>query len=305
MKVLNLKLRVSWSVFGLVVLMGAIALAVTIRAGATDVTNHGLATTASLGCRTGGKPTLPHPSISGLPGFGKLVGGPVVVGCGHSNREFVQLVAFSTTREVCVGVDRVKRKRSEGGECKLNSESWQQKCSELCIYSVIPADVGPHRQMNHVIISGQFPITADRIRVDVVKDGTHIDAPAIEARVEGDLMNWLHQTEEFGVFAAVLSCVAPRSVHVIAEEDGHVIAKARGHKLFADPCRSPSPLAAPPTESGRDRPGRGTAATIVVVPVDKSTYGARRRLSWKLRHGVEECRRAGGECHLEPPRVAR
>jgi hypothetical protein len=187
-------------------------------------------------CGIGSAPKLPHPPISDLPGFGQLVSGPIVIGCGHASGELQQITSFVTTREICVTFDRVANRSSEGGECKFNSETWLERCAALCLYGVAPVNGESHASVRHVVISGQFPLAATRVSIQVSAGQKVLHRRPIEARVDGGLMDRLHQSEGFATFAAVVPCIAVHNIHVVLEQGGQTVASARGARTFNYTC---------------------------------------------------------------------
>lgn len=200
--------------------------------------------TAIASCKEVGK----RPAISAqrvYPQMGKLLAGPMVIGCGRTNHEWLQLVAFHTTKETCVELERPRQQSISGGECKANREAWRDVCGAVCIFGVLSDDVGRHSRFRHSIVSGQVPISSDSTEVLASVDGQATAFPVVEARVESDsLLKRLSVTEPFVAFGIVLpKCVSPHNVQLVVADEGHIL-KRRGLDTFKNPCTAP-PLSAP------------------------------------------------------------
>jgi hypothetical protein len=200
-------------------------------------------------CTVGGIPTLKH--LDNLPGRGKFLIRPTIVGCGKSFEESIQLVATYTTKGFCFSIDRPRHGSSGGGECKASNISWHEACANLCIYSVLSTDLGYKGRMRRTMVSGQAPLAASLVEIKTAVGGEQLKTTAVLGRVEDpSLMEKVHQTEPFLLFGSVLPrCVPARSVRVIAkDETGDVIASRQGRNVLANHCYAP-PLPKPPVDN--------------------------------------------------------
>lgn len=205
---------------------------------------YAAANDASTSCRVGGPPSLKARRVNSQ--MGELIAGPIVIGCGRFNSELIQLVAFHTSKQLCVELERPNRKSIDAGQCKPSGLAWSNYCADLCIFSALPADLGHRRRYRHSIISGQASPKMKSLKVVIHGTNLVADIRAIEGRVESDeLLEALHETEPFLAFGVLLPrCVAPRSVEVVATSGNHTV-KQRGVNILPHPCVSP-PLPSPP-----------------------------------------------------------
>jgi hypothetical protein len=207
---------------------------------ASNSSEHEAVTLSQSTCDIGGSPTLDL--LRYFPGRGKPLIPATVIGCGKSTGGSIELVATYTTKAFCFAIDRIQRMSSEGGECKPKDVPWKARCSELCVYSVLPVDLGHSRRLRHTIVSGQALPSASYVRI-IANDGSkRLESAAVPARViEADLLKAIRQTEPFFVFGAVLPrCISARFVQVVAEDEaGKVIARSRGRTVPSNPCQAP------------------------------------------------------------------
>jgi hypothetical protein len=219
--------------------MGAVALAlVAVRqwSAQADSSTEG-APIAS--CKEVGKrPTITARRI--YPQMGELIAGPIVVGCGRTNHEWIQLVAFHTSKETCVELERPRQGNISGGECKSNGESWGDVCGDVCIFGVLSADENRLHQFRRSIVSGQIPVSSDSMEIRVSVNGHATVFPVVEARVDTvPLLKSLSVTEPFVAFGTVLpKCVSPHNVQLVTTNEGHIV-KKRGLDTFKNPCIAP------------------------------------------------------------------
>lgn len=231
--------------------LGAVILVLiaTSALAAFDGSEHGVTgDLSSLSrCEVGGSPSLRVSHYLLGPGRGKPLIPAVVIGCGKSSGEPIELVATHTTTAFCFVIDRIRRMSSQGGECRPNRASWTDWCSELCVYSVLPTDLGRNKHLRRMIVSGQAPLATSRVKItfsegEMESNITAVVAPVVTAA----MLQELRQTEPFVVFGAVVPrCIPGRSIRVVAEDGtGKDIGRARGHNLL--PCKAP-PLPKPPS----------------------------------------------------------
>jgi hypothetical protein len=199
-------------------------------------------------CKIGRRPTLQLPHI--LTGMGTVIAGPVVVGCGKSNGESIEIAATLTSKQICVSVDRLRQESIEGGECKPREEAWSDRCGHLCIYSVLPADLGKDGHLRRAVVSGQAVPDGTNVSTFVSEKDGRRRLQTVNARVVSPaLLKRLHQEEPFFVFAAILpTCVAPRAVLVSAVNSAGELETVRGQNVIANACRAPR-LPKPPSKS--------------------------------------------------------
>jgi hypothetical protein len=190
----------------------------------------------STDCEVGGKPALRAHRV--YPDMGKLIAGPIVIGCGYSSGELVEMVAFHTSKELCVEMERPARKTIVGGECKSNRRSWPYTCNSLCIFSVLPIDLNRVGKYEHSIVSGLADPEVTSFKVVARESGHSIEASVIEARVESEeLLGALGEDVPFLAFGAVLPrCVSPHSVEVVANGSGRAF-RRHGLDLIPGSCK--------------------------------------------------------------------
>jgi hypothetical protein len=174
--------------------------------------------------------------------MGDLVAGPIVVGCGRRNQELIQLVAFRTTKQLCAEMERPRMEMIVGGACKPVDIAWQDYCAELCIASVLPADMGRNRRYKFATLFGEASSKPTNIKAVLHGSGGGRAVPTIEGRVESaDLLEALHETEPFVVFGTIVRpCVPPQDVEVVAMGESGVV---RRHGVMSLPhiCVAASP----------------------------------------------------------------
>lgn len=175
------------------------------------------------GCGMGRPPALKASRINGP--MGDLVAGPIVIGCGRRAQELIQLVAFRTTKQLCAEMERPSKGKIVGGVCKPVDVSWSDYCADLCIASVLPADIGEHRRYQHSTLFGEA--NSDLTNIKAVLHGAKRTrtVPTIEGRVESnELLEALDESEPFVVFGAMVRpCVPPQDVEVVAKGKSGVV----------------------------------------------------------------------------------
>src|SRR3954470_7390761 len=122
------------------ILIALIAVAVVGAVGVNAMSFGRDSTQGHSRCEVGKTSKVPRQHTL-LAGGGSLPG-PIVIGCGRSNGEAVQIVAYNVRGAFCFGVYRPKRGSFEGGECKPNDARWSDYCTDVCIYSDLPIDLG-------------------------------------------------------------------------------------------------------------------------------------------------------------------
>ena len=219
--------------------MGAVALAlVVVRQWSAQADSSTESAPIAICKEVGKRPTITARRI--YPQMGKLIAGPMVVGCGRTNHEWIQLVAFHTSKETCVELERPRQGNISGGECKSNGESWGDVCGAVCIFGVLSVDENQRHQFRRSIVSGQIPISSDSMEIRVGVNGHETVSPVVEARVDtAPLLKSLSITEPFVAFGTVLpKCVSPHNVQLVTTNEGHVV-KKRGLDTFMNPCAAP------------------------------------------------------------------
>lgn len=178
-------------------------------------------------CGVGGAPAMKADRLNGP--MGNLVAGPIVIGCGRRNRELIQLVAFHTTRQLCAEMERPSSRQIVGGVCKPADLAWQDYCAELCIASVLPADIGRHHRYRHATLFGEASSKLADVKAMLHGPKGERAVPTIEGRVESaDLLEGLHESEPFVIFGTVIRpCTPPQGVEVVARSASGVV-KRRG-----------------------------------------------------------------------------
>jgi hypothetical protein len=219
--------------------MSAVALALVVAWQWSARANSSTKDAAIASCKeVGERPAIAARRI--YPQMGKLIAGPIVVGCGRTNHEWIQLVAFHTSKETCVELERPRQGSISGGECKANGESWGDVCGAVCIFGVLSADENRRHQFRRSIVSGQIPVSSDSMEIRVGVNGHATVPPVVEARVDtAPLLKNLSITEPFVVFGTVLPrCVSPHEVQLVTTNGGHIV-KKRGLDTFRNPCAAP------------------------------------------------------------------
>lgn len=188
------------------------------------------------GCQVGKRSTVPKQYASSA--GGENLPGPIVIGCGRSNGEAVQVVGYNVRGNFCFGVYRPNRGSFEGGECKATDERWTDLCTHVCIYSVLPVDLGPGSRLQHSLVSGGVSPGAENLAVTVGHSGKRINLDIVQTKVDSPgLLKQLHQTEAFTAFVAVVPlCAPPGDIRADAGIDGHVQV-VKGREQLRLPCR--------------------------------------------------------------------
>lgn len=191
-------------------------------------------------CGVGGAPAMKADRLNGP--MGNLVAGPIVIGCGRRNRELIQLVAFHTTRQLCAEMERPSKRQIVGGVCKPVELAWQDYCAELCIASVLPADIGQRHRYRHATLFGEASSKLANIRAMLNRAKGERAVPMIEGRVESaDLLEGLHESEPFVIFGTVIRpCTPPQGVEVVARGASGVV-RRRGVMSLPHICTAASP----------------------------------------------------------------
>jgi hypothetical protein len=193
-------------------------------------------------CGVGGAPAMKADRLNGP--MGNLVAGPIVIGCGRRNRELIQLVAFHTTRQLCAEMERPSKRQIVGGACKPVDLAWQDYCAELCIASVLPADIGRHHRYRHATLFGEASSKLTNIKAMLHGSKGDRAVPTIEGRVEStDLLEDLRESEPFVIFGTVIRpCTPPQGVEVVARGASGVV-KRRGVISLPHICTAAFPPA--------------------------------------------------------------
>jgi hypothetical protein len=190
----------------------------------------------TAGCEIGGVPAMKAKRTSGP--MGDLVAGPIVIGCGRRLNELIQLVAFRTTKQLCTEMERPSKGRIVGGVCKPIDLAWPDYCADLCIASVLPADIGPRRRYEHSTLFGEAKPELRSIKAVLHgPDRTRV-APTIEGRVESDaLLEALDESEPFVVFGTLVQlCVPPPDVEVVATKGRSGVVRSREELSLPHAC---------------------------------------------------------------------
>jgi len=188
-------------------------------------------------CEVGKKSRVPrHGLVSSAEGLPD----PIVIGCGQSNGEAIQIVAYNVRGAFCFGVYRPERGSFEGGECKSNDARWTDYCTAVCVYSVLPVDLETGSRLRQSLVSGGASPLSENLKASFGRSGKRSDLEIVEARVSSaGLLRQLHQAEAFTAFATVVPrCVPPGDVRAEAAINGHVYT-AQGQEKLRLPCRSP------------------------------------------------------------------
>jgi hypothetical protein len=191
-------------------------------------------------CGIGDAPAAKMNRVSGP--MGDLVAAPIVIGCGRRDRELVQLVAFRTTSQLCAEMERPSKLQSVGGVCKPVNTSWSEQCSDLCIGSVLPFDIGQRRGYGHTALFGEASPERTSIKAVLDEPKGARAVPVIEGRVESpELLEALQESEPFVVFGTMVRpCVPPQSIDVVATGKGGVV-RRHGVMSFPHFCVAPRP----------------------------------------------------------------
>jgi hypothetical protein len=189
-------------------------------------------------CGIGGAPAAKMNRVSEP--MGDLVAGPIVIGCGRRDGELIQLVAFRTTTQLCAQMER--KAQALGGVCKPVETAWSEQCSDLCIGSVLPFDIGQQRRYGHTALFGEA--SPERTNIKAVLDepkGTRAIS-VIVGRVESpELLEALQESEPFVVFGTMVQpCVPPQSIDVVATGKRGVV-RRHGVMSFPHFCVAPRP----------------------------------------------------------------
>jgi len=214
------------------------AVVACLLSAATDVPAAG-ADRSDSGCRVGGQPSLPQEPNEGE---GEIRGGPVVVGCGRSGGEPLEIVAYSTTKYLCFHVDRPAEPREGGSQdlgCKQNRSRWVEYCSpDPCVVSFAAGPIEGWK-LTRTIVGGAALAPAAQVEVWARADGHRRSFPVVEAHVDSPgLLALLHQPRPIFLFAALLPRCYPPAVRVTSfDAKGIALATGRGQLFFANPCR--------------------------------------------------------------------
>lgn len=189
-------------------------------------------------CAVGEKSSAPNELAS--PANGEDLPGPTIIGCGRSNGEAVQIVAYYLRKSFCFGVYRPVRGSLMGGECKPPGTSWGDRCAEVCIYSVLSADLGSGQRLKRAVVSGGVKPFSEGLSASFGNNGERRSLDLVKAEVSStSLLEKLHQVEPFSVFGAIVPrCVSPGDVRVRAVVDGRVHT-VQGQEALRHPCRAP------------------------------------------------------------------
>lgn len=238
---------------GIVLVVGVVAgIGILSRSGSatgdtrpfTEASSESTTRRMASDCGVGGAPAMKTDRLNGQ--MGNLVAGPIVIGCGRRNRELIQLVAFHTTRQLCAEMERPSKRQIVGGACKPVDLAWQDYCAELCIASVLPADIGQRHRYRHATLFGEASSKLSSIKAMLPgpKGGRAI--PTIEGRVEStELLEALDESEPFVVFGAIIEpCVPPQDIEIVARGINGVV-KRRGVMSLPHICTA----AVPPSSS--------------------------------------------------------
>lgn len=223
------------------VLLGAVIFAGAMTAHALGIIDRASSQAAANehpNCKVGEPSNLPSQSV--LTAIGKILAKPIVIGCGHSNGELIQIVAYDTNKGFCFGVSRPLRGNLQGGECKPPHIQWRDFCVQLCIFNVSPADLGRRRSLRHAVVSGGASPSAHALVTTFGPLPEQARADTVEAKVSAPrLLRYLRQTEPFLVFGAILPrCVSSRDVQVTALVGGRR-ESVRGRNVLPHPCVAP------------------------------------------------------------------
>lgn len=185
---------------------------------------------AASGCGVGGAPAAKMNRVSEP--MGDLVAGPIVIGCGRRDEKLIQLVAFRTTTQLCAQMER--KVQALGGVCKPVGTAWSEQCSDLCIGSVLPFDIGRQRRYGHTALFGEASPERTSIKAVLDEPKGPRAIPMIEGRVESpELLEALQESEPFVVFGTMIRpCVPPQSLDVVATSKRGVV---RRHGVMTFP----------------------------------------------------------------------
>jgi hypothetical protein len=192
-------------------------------------------------CRVGGKPTLPQEVPESE---GKVKGGPVVVGCGRSGGEPLELVAYATTKGSCFRVDRPAELREGGSQsfgC-MPTIPWEEICASPC-FAAFGAEPARGSKLTRTVVGGQALAPAARVVLTARLDGRPHDFRAVEAHVTASgLLRRLNLTRPFFFFAALLPhCYRAHAIRVAAfDESGALLARRPGEVLPPNTCLLPA-----------------------------------------------------------------
>ncbi len=194
---------------------------------------------ASSGCEVGGNPSL---HVSRIPKTGSVHfrSRVIVIACGDRSSIRFELVAFSTTQGLCLGIDFPAEGTSEGLGCTPNAETWASRCGDLCIVKVGGIGIIGHDKVARSFVSGVTSSETSRLQVTGESNGRRIGAEAVVSDIAGKTAHELHQGEPLSVFTAVLPrCVSPGSVGASAEaENGSPLGSAHYELNLPGACQS-------------------------------------------------------------------
>jgi hypothetical protein len=204
---------------------------------------HSEQATAANKCRVGSKaPSRVRRSIARLQ---KLSVPATVIGCGRSPAGALELIGYETkARAFCFGVLLLRLGSMQGGECKLDTKSWESTCPHLCVTAAFGGGWTHKRGFRFTVVSGVSPPELSGIEVLGGRGSRRLETPAVLGRLTGTLMEKFKQSEPIALFGAVLpACVSVESVSALARGEAGQVASSGRHfpDLLSHPCHPPPP----------------------------------------------------------------
>jgi hypothetical protein len=179
-------------------------------------------------CRVGGPPAWHFTRVLGV----KQLSPVVTIACGRRLVGPYEIVAVDTSEGLWVFADSGPDGFSEGQAIRNPKLDLQEPAITFS-----QGWGGPPARSR---VSGVLAANVTRVEVIFHHRGQHrrLVRAATTARVSGDLLRVLHQTEPFGAYALTMSgCVVPKGVRVVAfDAQGRRVGTARGRNFIPHPC---------------------------------------------------------------------
>jgi hypothetical protein len=164
----------------------------------------------------------------------------LVLSCGRTGflrAGALEIVGYETAEGLCASA-QVKKQMLFGGICEPSGTSWQDSTSKpIFWFGAGWGGGGPEPSSTN--LAGDIAPNVAHVEVRFRRQGKVWTKAATVARVDGELLKKLRQTEPFGRFAALLpGCVPPQEINVVARgPKGEFIGSQRGRKsLLPDFC---------------------------------------------------------------------
>lgn len=158
----------------------------------------------------------------------------VVLGCGkQANGQLTQVVGYASSRAFCISVDNIAARTSRVAFCKPSNRMWLVCGDEsICTNGLATATDKPK---SYGEVTGELSPDAEGVRVSYRSSDGLRHIAAIIARLEGPMLEELHQKEAGAFFAASMSSCATGSVL-------RIVASSRNGKKMATKALTAKPV---------------------------------------------------------------